>query len=33
MRVILEFYDGRNPNGQFFEQDARYIGAGLQLSL
>ncbi len=33
MSVYLELYDGRNPNGQFFDQDARYLGLGLQLRL
>lgn len=33
LRVILEFYDGRNLNGQFFASDVRYLGAGLQISL
>lgn len=33
LRLMLEFYDGRNLNGQFFAGDARYIGAGMQLSL
>lgn len=33
MRFVIEFYDGRNLNGQFFAEDARYVGAGVRLSL
>lgn len=33
LRLTVEFYDGRNPNGQFFGDDAQYFGAGLQLHL
>ena len=33
LRLVLEYYDGRNPNGQFFGDDARYVGGGLQLAL
>jgi len=28
---LLEYYDGRSPNGQFFERDIRYIGLGPHL--
>lgn len=31
LRLILEFYDGRNVNGQFFSEDSQYVGGGLQL--
>lgn len=33
LRLMLEFYDGRSLNGQFFASDVRYIGAGLQISM
>ena len=33
LQVVLEFYDGRNINGQFFADDAQYFGGGLQLRL
>jgi hypothetical protein len=27
--LLLEYYDGRNPNGQFFERDVEYAGLGI----
>ena len=33
MRAVVEFYDGRNLNGQFFREDTQYLGGGLQLRL
>lgn len=29
MQFMLEFYDGHSPNGQFYETDIQYIGAGV----
>jgi hypothetical protein len=29
MYLLLEYYDGRNPNGQFFERAVEYTGIGL----
>lgn len=31
IRVLGEFYDGRSPNGQFYERDIRTIGIGVAL--
>ncbi|MEZ4282723.1 MAG: DUF1207 domain-containing protein [Myxococcota bacterium] len=31
VRLLGEFYDGRSPNGQFFERDIRTVGIGLAL--
>jgi hypothetical protein len=28
LQVLLEYYDGRNPNGQFYDRDIEYIGVG-----
>lgn len=28
VQLLLEFYDGRSPNGQFFERDVTYYGLG-----
>jgi hypothetical protein len=28
---LLEYYEGRSPNGQFFERDVRYLGLGTHL--
>lgn len=29
IQFMLEFYDGHSPNGQFYEEDIQYIGAGV----
>lgn len=29
MQILLEYYRGRSPNGQFFEQDIELLGIGL----
>jgi len=31
LRLLGEFYDGRSPNGQFYERDIQTIGIGLSL--
>jgi hypothetical protein len=31
--LLVEFYDGPSPYGQFFQEQIRYIGIGLHLSL
>jgi hypothetical protein len=31
--LLLEFYDGPSPYGQFFQEQVQYFGAGLHLSL
>ncbi|HEX6308306.1 MAG TPA: DUF1207 domain-containing protein [Longimicrobiales bacterium] len=31
--ILLEFYDGPSPYGQFFQEQVRWIGVGLHLSL
>ena len=31
VRLMLELYSGRNPNGQFFAEDVEYAGVGLQI--
>lgn len=31
LQVMLEYYRGRSPNGQFFEQQIEYVGLGLHL--
>jgi hypothetical protein len=31
--ILLEFYDGPSPYGQFFQEQVRWFGAGLHLSL
>lgn len=28
IQLLLEYYDGRSPNGQFFDRDIRYLGLG-----
>ncbi len=30
IELVLEYFDGRNPNGQFFERDLEYLGVGFQ---
>lgn len=29
LQLLLEFFEGRNPNGQFFERDLRFFGIGV----
>ena len=29
--LMFEYYDGRSPNGQFFERNIRYVGVGPHL--
>ena len=31
--ILFEFYDGPSPYGQFFQEQVRWFGAGLHLSL
>lgn len=31
LQLLLEYYDGRSPNGQFFERDVRWLGLGTHL--
>lgn len=31
--ILLEFYDGPSPYGQFFQEQVRWVGIGLHLSL
>jgi hypothetical protein len=31
--ILLEFYDGPSPYGQFFQEQVRWLGLGLHLSL
>ena len=31
VQLLVEFYDGRSPNGQFFERDVTYVGTGVHL--
>jgi hypothetical protein len=31
LQFLLEYYDGRSPNGQFYDRDIQYIGLGLHL--
>ena len=31
VRLMVELYSGRNPNGQFFGEDVEYAGVGLQI--
>ncbi len=31
VRLLAEYYDGRSPNGQFFERDIQTVGIGLAL--
>ena len=33
LRTVVEFYNGRNLNGQFWEDRTRYVGLGVQLTL
>ncbi len=33
IRLLLEFYNGKDPNGQFFEDDVLIIGTGVFFSL
>jgi len=28
LQLMLQYYDGRSPNGQFYERDVRYLGLG-----
>jgi len=28
MQVLLEYYDGQSPNGQFLDQNIQYWGIG-----
>jgi len=31
LELTAEYYNGRNPNGQFFDRDLEYFGIGLHL--
>jgi hypothetical protein len=31
VQLLLEYYDGHSPNGQFFEREIRYLGLGAHL--
>ena len=31
LQILLEYYDGRSPNGQFFRRDIQYLGVGAHL--
>lgn len=31
LQVLLEYFDGRSPNGQFYDRTIRYIGLGVHL--
>jgi hypothetical protein len=31
VQLLAEYYDGRSPNGQFFDRDIEYVGGGLHL--
>lgn len=31
LQVLLEYYDGHSPHGQFFERNVRYLGVGSHL--
>lgn len=31
LQLLLEYYDGHSPNGQFFEREIRYLGLGTHL--
>ncbi|HET8728042.1 MAG TPA: DUF1207 domain-containing protein [Alphaproteobacteria bacterium] len=31
IQLTLEYYDGRNPNGQFYDRDLEYFGLGLHV--
>lgn len=31
MQILLEYYSGRSPNGQFFSQDIELLGIGVHL--
>lgn len=31
LQLVVEYYDGRSPNGQFFDRDIEYLGGGLHL--
>jgi hypothetical protein len=33
LRVLLEYFNGNSPNGQFYDRHIQYIGLGCQLSL
>lgn len=33
MRVLLEYFNGKSPNGQFYDRHIQYMGLGVQLSL
>jgi hypothetical protein len=30
IQILLQYYDGKDPNGQFFERSIRYTGVGVQ---
>jgi hypothetical protein len=32
LQLLIEFYDGPSPYGQFYREQVRYIGAGLHLT-
>ena len=33
LSLMLEYYNGRNPNGQFYDRGIEYVGLSLSLSL
>jgi hypothetical protein len=33
LRLLLEYFNGKSPNGQFYDRHIQYIGLGAQLSL
>lgn len=33
LRLLLQYFNGKSPNGQFFERHIEYLGLGVQLSL
>ena len=33
LRLLLQYFNGKSPNGQFYDRHIQYIGLGVQLSL
>ena len=33
IRLLAEYYNGSNPNGQFYSRDLEYIGFGINVQL
>jgi hypothetical protein len=31
IQLLLEYYNGHSPNGQFFDRKIEYIGTGIHL--